>query len=180
MPRTEDRTPLLGLRFIRWRENPSVQQLVCCLASGCLLALGRMMKQRGRPFDPLLGARFVKAGWDITNTCGKHRARMSAGVQRSLMSGVQVLVSVFPDGGEGYVADVKPRIVRLVGMATWPLVDDAARLCTAWVPKARGVWQETRDALWAWAEPEFDTHPKAADESWLLTERVIGAAGYYI
>lgn len=180
MPKTEDQTPVLGLKFFRWRENPSVQQLVCCLASGCLLCLGRMMKFRGRPFDPLLGARLVKAGWDITSTCGKHKTKMSAGVQRSIMAGVQSLVSIFPDGGNCYVEDVKPRLVRLIGMATWPLVDDAARLCTAWVPKAKGTWQETREALWEWVEPEFDTHPKAADEAWLLTERVINAAGYYI
>ena len=180
MPRTEDRTPVLGLSFVRWPENASVQQLVCCLASGCLLCLGRMMKQRGRPFDPLLGASFVKAGWDITNTCGKHAAKMSAGTQRSIMAGVQALCSVFPDGGECCVSEVKPRHVRLIGMASWPLVDDAARLCPAWVPKAKGVWQAAREALWNWAEPEFDAHPKAADEAWLLTERVINAAGYYI
>jgi len=180
MPKTEDRTPILGLRYWRWPENKSVQQLVCCLSTGCLMAVGRMMKEKGRPFDPQLGRRLERAALDITETCGRQRASMSAGTQRSILAGVQTILESFPDAAGCYVSDMQPRMVRIVGAAAWPLLDDAARLCNAWVPKAKGLWAEARELLWEWVERECRTFPTVADEGWLLTERVINAAGYYI
>lgn len=180
MPRTEDRTPVLGLKFTRWRENASVQQLVCCLASGCLLATGRMMQDKGHPFDPELGRQFEVWAMAITNTCGKHKVRMSAGVQRSILSGIQTIIDILPGPETTLVSEMSNRSVRIMGAATWPLIDDAARLCTAWVPKAKGVWQEVRESLWAWVERECRQFPAVGDEAWLLTEKVIGSAGYYI
>ncbi len=180
MPKTEDRTPLLGLKYYRWRENASVQQLVCCLASGCLLATGRMMYDKGRPFDAGLGRQFEFWAMAITNTCGKHKVKMSAGVQRSILAGIQTIIDIMPGPDSTLVSDMPNRSVRIMGAATWPLIDDAARLCTAWVPKAKGIWAEARDALWTWVEREVRQFPSVADEGWLLTERVINAAGYYI
>ena len=180
MPKVEDKTPLLGLKFWRWRENSSVQQLVCCLASGCLLATGRMMQDKGHPFDPELGRQFEIWAMAITNTCGRHKVRMSAGVQRSILNGIQTIIDILPGPETTLVSEMSNRSVRIMGAATWPLIDDAARLCTAWVPKAKGVWQETRESLWAWVEEECRKFPTVGDEAWLLTERVINAAGYYI
>ena len=180
MPKTEDKTPLLGLKFWRWPENTSVQQLVCCLASGCLLATGRMMQDKGHPFDRGLGAQFEYWAMAITNTCGKHKVRMSAGVQRSILSGIQTIIDIMPGPDTKLVSDMPNRSVRVMGAATWPLLDDAARLCTAWVPKAKGIWTEAREALWAWVEEECRKFPTVGDEAWLLTEKVIGSAGYYI
>lgn len=180
MPKTEDKTPVLGLKYYRWRENSSVQQLVCCLASGCLLATGRMMLDMGRPFDPVLGRTWERQSMAITDTCGKHRVKMSAGVQRSILAGVNAIIAILPGTGSTLIKDLPPRSVRIMGVATWPLVDDAARLCTAWVPRAKGLWQDVRESLWAWVEREVRQFPTIADEGWLLTEKVINAAGYYI
>ena len=180
MPKTEDKTPVLGLTYWKWPENSSVQQLVCCLASGCLLATGRMMLDMGHPFDPALGRQWEKQSLAITDTCGKHAVRMSAGVQRSILAGVQAIIDIIPGTGSTLIRDLPPRSVRIMGMATWPLIDDAARLCTAWVPKAKGLWQDVRETLWEWLERELKHFPTIADEGWLLTERVIHSAGYYI
>lgn len=180
MPKTEETTPLLGLRYFRWRENASVQQLVCCLASGCLLATGRMMQDKGKPFDVELGRQFEFWAMAITNTCGKHRVKMSAGVQRSILAGVQAIIDILPGPETTLVSEMSNRSVRIMGAATWPLIDDAARFCTAWVPKAKGVWQDVRESLWAWVERECRLFPTVADEAWLLTEKVIASAGYYI
>ena len=180
MPKTEAKTPLLGLRYWRWRENASVQQLVCCLASGCLLATGRMMQDKGAPFSRELGAQFELWAMQITNTCGKHKVKMSAGVQRSILSGIQTIIDILPGPDTTLVSDMSNRSVRIMGAATWPLIDDAARFCTAWVPMAKGVWQETRETLWTWVERECRQFPTVGDEAWLLTEKVISSAGYYI
>ncbi len=180
MGKKEAVTPFLKLSYVSWPENRSVQQFVCCMASGCMLALGRMMKDKGRPFDALFGVRLEKLGWDITCTCGKHVAPMSAGVQRSLLSSIQTIAVACPGAGPGPVSEITPRMVRIVGAAAWPLVDDAARLCPIWVAKAKGLWQEAHDSIWAWVDKECSRFPSVADEGWILTEKVIHAAGYYL
>ena len=181
MGKTETLTPVLHLKYVRWPDNRSVQQFVCCMAAGCLMAVGRMWKRRGAPlFDAEQGVRFEKIGWDITCTCGKHVAPMSAGVQRSLLHSIQTIVEACPGGGDGPADAITPRMIRIITVASWPLVDDAARLCPVWVAKATGLWREARDALWAFVDRECGRFPSIADEGWALTEKVMHAGGYYI
>ncbi len=182
MGKTDKFTPVLKLQYVSWPENRSTQQFVCCMASGCMLALGRMMNGRGKPFDAQFGEWLENAGRGITNTCGKHVAPMSAGVQRSLLHSIQTISESCPGIGDGTtpLSELPPRVVRIVGAATWPLVDDAARFCPLWSVKAKGLWAEARDRLWDWIDRECQRFPSVADEGWLLTEKVIHAAGYYI
>ena len=180
MGKSEALTPVLGLKYVRWPDNRSVQQFACCMAAGCLMAVGRMWQRKGKPFDPQLGARFEKVGWDITCTCGKHVAPMSAGVQRSLLHAIQTIVEACPGVGSGLVEELTPRMIRIIGTASWPLVDDAARLCPVWVAKAKGLWREAHESLWAWVDRECSRFPSIADEGWMLTEKVMHAGGYCI
>jgi len=181
MGKSEALTPILKLKYIRWPENRSVQQFVCCMAAGNLMAVGRMWKRRGAPlFDAEQGARFEKLGWAITSTCGRHVAPMSAGVQRSLLHSIQTIVEACPGGGDGPADAVTPRMIRIITVASWPLVDDAARLCPVWVAKGTALWREARDALWEWVDGACAKYPSIADEGWQLAEKVIHAGGYYI
>ena len=180
MGKREVFTPFLKLSYISWPDNRSVQQFVCCIASGCIMAIGRLMKDKGQPFDRSFGVHLEKLGLDITNTCGRNVAPMSAGVQRSLIHSIQTIAEACPGAGAGFVSEISPRMVRIVGAAAWPLVDDAARLCPLWTVKAKGLWTEAVENIWPWVDRECSRFPSVADEGWILTEKVIHAAGYYL
>lgn len=180
MGKIEALTPILKLKYVRWPDNKSVQQFVCCMAAGNLMAVGRLWRRKGAPFDAEQGVRFERLGWDITCTCGKHVAPMSAGVQRSLLHAIQTVIEACPGAGSGFMDELTPRMIRIIAVASWPLVDDAARLCPLWVARAKGLWAEARDSLWSWVDRECSRFPSIADEGWMLTEKVMHAGGYYV